>query len=203
MLTLYHAKRTRSARVLWLLEELEIPYELVSQEFIPSTGKFFQQETPTGKYPTITDGDVTMFESGAIVQYILERYGNARLQPAHNTPAYATFLQWFHFAESTAFPPMGVMVWITRYRGEGDQYQDLLKDSEARARSGFDLLEKHLSQNAYVAGEAFSAADIMMGFTLLAASQLNLIDDAYPSIGAYMARITERPALQKVLSLSL
>ena len=102
MLTLYYAPRTRAVRVRWLLEELGVPHELRRVPFVPPTGGFFSQATPLGKFPVLVDGDVTIFESGAIVEYVLERYGQGRLAPAAGSPLRGPFLQWLHFAEATA-----------------------------------------------------------------------------------------------------
>jgi glutathione S-transferase len=136
MIKLYFAPRTRAVRIAWLLEELGLPYELVRGEFLPPAKRFFSQTTPSGKYPTIEDGDVTMCESGAIVEYILERYGDGRLAPAPGTPQRAAFLQWLHFAESTAFPPLGIVVWLAVYRGTREDEAPLLEDARARASMG-------------------------------------------------------------------
>ncbi len=92
MMKLYYAARTRAVRVLWLLEELGLPYELVRRPFDPPSDRFFSQSTPTGKFPTLVDGDVTLCESGAIVEYILERYGEGRLAPPIGTPERAASL---------------------------------------------------------------------------------------------------------------
>jgi len=202
MIKLYYAPRTRAARILWLLEELGLPYELESVEFLPTTDTFFQQKTPTGKLPTIEDGAVVMCESGAIVEYILERYGQGRLAPAIGTPERARFLQWLHYAESTAFPPLGIVVWLTRYREAAAADDALLADARKRAASGLGFLERELGQGPYLLGEAFSAADVMMGFTLMAARLLGVLDSRFPGLGAYLDRLQQRPALKKVLTMT-
>jgi len=184
---------------MWLLEELELPYELVVGEFRPPTRRFFDQSTPTGKYPTLEDGEVTMIESGAIVEYLLERYGEGRLAPPVGTPERAGYLQWLHYAESTAFPPVGIIVWLTRYRGEGEALEALLEDARARAAAGFAYLEQCLGDRTWLLGDAFSAADIMMGFTLLAAQSVGALGDSQ-RLQAYVRRMLDRPALQKVIA---
>lgn len=199
MLKLYHAPRTRSVRILWLLEELGLPYELERGEFVPPATKFFGQKTPTGKYPTIEDGDVVMCESGAIVEYILERYGEGRLAPAPGSEGRPAFLQWLHYAESTAFPPLGVVVWLSRDREtvDGDSLQEAAR---SRAASALAFPEQEFGGGPYLLGDEFSAADIMMGFTLVAAASLGLLDDRFPALKAYVARLAARPALRKLLS---
>ncbi len=200
MIKLYHAPNTRSVRILWLLKELELPYELERVEFKVPVGAFFSQATPLGKLPTLEDGDVVMCESGAIVEYILERYGDGRLAPAVGSPERAAFLQWVHFSESTAFPPMGIIVWLSRYREGADHNKSLLADARARASAGLEFLERGLGRNEYLLESGFSAADIMMGFTLVAARLLGVLDDRYPDLQAYTARLEARPALQKSLA---
>jgi glutathione S-transferase len=200
VIKLYFAPRTRSVRVLWLLEELGLPYELERVDFQPPATNFFAQSTPLGKLPTIKDGDVVMCESGAIVEYILERYGDGRLAPPVGSRERAAFLQWLHFSESTAFPPLGIVVWLTRYREDAEHHAAILEDARARAASGLDFLESQLGQNAFLVGDEFSAADIMMGFTLVAARVLGVLDDRYSMLNGYLARLAARPAFQTAIA---
>jgi glutathione S-transferase len=200
MIKLWFAPRTRSVRVLWLLEELGLPYQLERVTFQPPATRFHVQATPTGKFPTIRDGDVVMAESGAIVEYLLERYGDGRLAPPIGSPERPAFLQWLHYAESTAFPPLGIVVWLSTYRsGESDD-PELLADARARAAASFDRLEGELRGREYLLPSGFSAADIMMGFTVVAGRLLGVWGDEHPALGAYTARLTERPAYQKALA---
>jgi len=201
MLKLWYAPRTRAVRVVWLLEELGLPYTLERVEFAPTSSEFFIQKTPLGKVPVLEDGDVVMGESGAIIEYVLERYGNGRLAPAIGSPKRAAFLQWLHFAESTAFPPLGIVIWLTRYRADSGEYEALIADSRARAASGLEFLERSLGQKAWLLGDEFSAADVAMGFTLVAARLLGVLDDRFPSLNAYLTRLQARPAFQRTLAL--
>ena len=201
MIKLYFAPRTRAVRVAWLLEELGLPYELERAEFVPPAVDFFSQKTPLGKFPTLVDGDLVMCESGAIIETLLARYGEGRLAPAIDSPDHPIYLQWFHFAESTAFPPLGIIVWLTRYRGEAESQQGLLVDARKRASSGIEFLERSLGDKDYVVGSEFTAADIMLGFTLAAATALGVLDERFPKTQQYLARLTQRPAFQKAASL--
>lgn len=200
MIKLYYAPRTRSVRILWLLEELGLRYELGSVTFRPPATQFFAQQTPLGKLPTLEDGGVVMCESGAIIEYILERYGNGRLAPPPGSPDRAAFLQWLHFAESTAFPPLGIIVWLTLYRQDQERQMALVEDARARAAMRFDFLESQLGDDPYLVGAQFSAADIMMGFTLVAARLLSVLDKRYPKLLAYLERLEARPAFQRAVA---
>src|SRR5262245_32022870 len=200
MIKLYFAPRTRSVRVLWLLEELGVPYVLERVAFRPPARNFFSQSTPLGKFPTLEDGDIVMCESGAIVEYVLERYGAGRLAPAIGRPERAAFLQWLHFSESTAFPPLGILVWLTLYRTDTENHAVLLDDARRRAAVGLEFVERELARHDYLVGNSFSAADIMMGFTLAAARLLGVLDERYPALNAYMTRLEARPAYQKAIA---
>ncbi len=195
MVTLYFAPRTRSVRVRWLLEELDLPYTLRRVTFnVPK--RVFSQDTPLGKLPVIEDDGVTICESGAIVEYILERYGAGRLAPAIGSPLRGPFLQWVHFAESTAFPPLGVLVWHGLYQGDADRHPEVIAHARERADGALAFVERALAGKPYLLGDEFTAADIMMGFTLIAARLLGVLDARYPELARYVERLEARPALQ-------
>jgi len=201
LIKLYYAPRTRSVRIAWLLEELEVPYRLERVEFQPPSRDFFVQRTPLKKLPTIEDGDVVMAESGAIVEYVLERYGNGRLAPPIGSSQRPAYLQWLHFAESTAFPPLGIVVWLTLYRTDAADHPALIDDARARAAAGFGVVERALDGKTYLLGDTFSAADVMMGFTLIAGRMLGVVDARYPAIARYIEALQARPALQRTLAI--
>jgi glutathione S-transferase len=195
MIKLWFAPRTRSVRVLWLLEEMGLPYELARVTFKPTSSAFFSQSTPTGKLPVIEDGDVLMSESGAILEYLLERYdGDAKFAPAIGDPLRGDFLRWMYFSESTLYPPIGIVVWMTIYRDDADNHLDLVMDAKGRAGQGLDVVQDHLKTNDYLLGDTFCAADIMMGFTLLAADVVGVLPQTHDATRAYLARLGERPA---------
>jgi len=201
MIKLYHAQLTRSVRILWLLEELGLPYELATVQFAPpSPATGFSQQTPSGKFPSIEDGDLRMFESGAILEYILERYGKGRLAPPPGTPARGPFLQWVHFAEATLFPPLGVIAFNTLFKPEAERIQAAVADARSMAATSLRVLERALDGKDYLLGAEFSGADIMMGYTLMTAQFLGVLTDEYPNVRAYFARLQARPAFQKALS---
>ena len=196
MLTLFHAPRTRAVRIRWLLEELGLPHRLERVPFVPpGGGAVFSQATPSGKFPVLVDGDVTIGESGAIVEYVLERYGHGRLAPSVWAPERATFLQWVHFAEATAYPPIGTIVWHTFYRRNADVLPAVIEDAHSRAHAALAVVEQALGARDYLVANTFSGADVMMGFTLAAATLVGVLtDEAYPVLSAYRRRLETRPA---------
>lgn len=200
MLKLYAAPRSRAFRIVWLLEELELPYELELAALQPTSTKFFIQQTPTGKIPTLQDGDVVMCESGAITEYILETYGNGQLAPPVATKERAAYLQWLHFAESTAYPPLGIVVWLTMYREDASKNAELLADAKARAAAALHFVDKHMLDNEYLTGDSFTAADIMMGFTLFGAKITNQLD-GHTNLAAYLERLESRPCFSEALQI--
>jgi glutathione S-transferase len=198
MVTLYHAPRTRSLRIVWLLEELGIPYALKTVGFAPPARPFSQQ-TPTGKFPTLADGDVTIFESAAIGEYLVERYGDGRLAPAVGAPARAAYLQWMHFAES-AFIPLGNIAWHTLFKHDADELPGAIEDYRGWARAGFEVIERGLAGKPYLLGAELSAADVMMGYTVLCARWFGMLGEEYPNLNAYLDRLQQRPAFAKALA---
>jgi glutathione S-transferase len=198
MIKLYHAQRTRSIRIVWLLEELGLPYELATVAFNPPRYSF-EQSTPAGKFPVIEDGALTMFESGAILEYLIEKYGNGRLAPAIGSPDRGPYLQWVHFAEATALPPIGDVTRHTLLLPEADRIPKVAEDGRVRAINALNVLERALGGKQYLVGNDFSGADIMMGYFLLAARMLGAIGTAHPNVGTYWERLAARSGLQKAL----
>jgi glutathione S-transferase len=201
MLKLYHAPLSRSVRILWLLEELGLPYELETVTLEPPAPTPFAQKTPFGKVPALEDGGVAMFESGAILEYVLETYGEGRLAAPPGSPLRARFLQWVHFADSTAFVGLGNIAWHTRFAQDTDaeSVASALSDYRAWAVAALDLLERELERKDFLLGAEFSGADVMVGYTVLVAKSFGLVSEQHPNVDRYLARLTERPALRTAL----
>lgn len=199
MIKLYHAPLSRSVRVVWLLEELGLPYELRAAPLEPPAPRPFAQKTPSGKVPTIEDDGVTIFESGAIVEYILEKYGNKGLAPPVGSPLRGPFLQWVHFADATAFTGLGNIAWHTRFKQDAERVADALVDYRGWAEASLDAVERNLRGQDFLLGAEFSAADIMVGYTVLVAKALGLVGERHAAVDAYLARLTERPAFRRAL----
>jgi glutathione S-transferase len=199
MLRLYHAPLSRSVRIVWLLEELGLPYELVAAPLEPPAQGPFAQKTPTGKVPTLEDDGVVMFESGAILEYVLEKHGGGRLAPAPGSPLRPAFLQWVHFAEATAFTGLGNLAWHTRFRQDADAIPEVLADYRGWALAALDVVERALAGRAFLLGDEFGGADVMLGYSLLVARAFGVLGERHPATDAYLTRLSERPALRRAL----
>ena len=199
MIKLYHAAMTRSVRIIWLLEELGLPYELVKLDFFGGELKkpAYLSKNPLGKVPAIEDGDVLMFESGAIIEWLCEKYGNGRLAPAPGTAKRPQFLQWLHWAEATAMPPLGDFFQNSMVKPETERIPQVIPEALEKIDKWLAVLDNHLAGKRYLLGEEFSAADVMMGYTLGGVRFTGQLDARFPNVEAYNARLAERPAFQK------
>jgi glutathione S-transferase len=201
MLKLYHADRMRSARIYWLLEELGLSYQLETVGYVPHAVPF-SQHTPLGKFPVLEDGDLTMMESGAIVEYVLDRYGQGRLAPEHGSHLHGQFLQWIHFAEATLMPPVVEIFRHTRLKPEPERIPAIVIDARARAAAILTVVERAIEGKEYLLGKDFTGADVMMGYSLQVADWLGLLAETYPNLRAYLGRLKRRPAFVKVFGAS-
>jgi glutathione S-transferase len=197
VLRLYYAPRTRAVRVRWLLEELGLPYVLERVAFVVPSGGFFAQATPSGKVPVLDDDGVVIAESGAILEYVVERYGQGRLAPPLGSPARGRYLQWLHFAEGTLSLPLSTILWHTVYKGDADQVPGVVADARDRAQRTLLVVEEALADDAYVAGPEFTAADIQLHFTLAAARVFGVLDARHPRLLEYLLRLEQRPAFAR------
>jgi glutathione S-transferase len=197
-ITLHHVPFSRSLRVRWLLEELGPPYELATRSFPDLKRSEHQALHPLGKVPVVVDGDVVLFESGAIVSYLLERYGGGRLEPKPGTPERARYWQWFHYAEASVTPPLGLIVRHTVLLPEGERIPAVAAGARSEAQRVLAPIERVLAGQSWLLPD-FSAADVMMGYSVKLASLLRLLDEATPNLVAYLARCEERPAWQRAI----
>lgn len=197
----HHIPRTRSVRVIWLLEELGLPYDVEKYELNPQSlrTEAYSKIHPMNRVPSIEDGDVTMFESGAIVQYILAKYGDGRLVPATDSPAFPKYLQWFHYCEGMLMPPVNTIVIQTILLPEERRDPAALAQARKLLTRMLNAVEGELQGQEYLAGE-FSGADIMSGHACVVAERLGADISDKPNIAAYIARLKERPALQRAFA---
>ena len=214
MITVHHLNNSRSQRVLWLLEELGLPCEIKHYQRDPKTmlaPESLRQVHALGKSPVITDGDVTVAESGAIVEYLVERYGDGRLAPAAGTPERLRYRYWLHFAEGSAMPPLLMKLIFDRIASSPMPFfaKPIARGISAKVIAGFvepnlkrqlDFMEGELAGSDWFAGNAFSAADIQMSFPLEAAAQRAGLNASRPRLMAWLKRIHERPAYQRALA---
>lgn len=195
MVTVHHVKGTRGVRVIWLCEELGIPYEVESVDFSPrfKNSPEWRSKSPTGKVPAVSDDGFTMFESGAVCDYLLERYGAGRLQPPPGTRESALCRQWSWFAEATFARPLGEIVNHNRVAPDGGLVDFVIEDCKARTRICIAAIEDVVSKSDHLVGGTFTIADIMTGYSLLLASNFGLLTNDYPHTQAYYDRLSQRP----------
>ena len=198
MLTVHHLGISQSDRIVWLCEELEIPYELRKYDRDPVSRlapAAYKALHPCETAPVITDGDLVLGESAAIIEYVIARYGNGRLALAPNHPNFADYLYWFHFANGS-FMPAGMTDLVLGILGMAEQ--EGVRPLRARGDRAYAMAEQRLGEAPWFAGDAFTAADIMMLFPLTTMRVFAPRDlTAYPNIRAYLARVGERPAFQR------
>lgn len=194
MITVHHLNRSRSTRILWLLEELNMPYEVVQHERDVTTQlapASLHAIHPLSKAPIIVDGDICLSESGAIVEYILDQSSDKRLRPQKGSKAYYQYQEWLHFAEGSLALPVITKLFMNMEGRDGSQAMDGYIAKELNL--DFSYIDHTLSQRDYFAGEDFSAADIMMCISLEMAHGQGLLEGREHCL-AYLERMHARPA---------
>jgi glutathione S-transferase len=214
MVTVHHLNNSRSQRILWLLEELGVPYEVKRYQRDAQTmlaPPELRAVHPLGKSPVITDGEVTLAESGAIVEYLAGKYGKDRLTPKDGTPERLRYTYWMHFAEGSAMPPLLLKLIFDRIEsGKGMPFfvRPIARGIAGRVKAmmvepnlerQLDYMEGELARHEWFAGAAFSAADIQMSFPLEAAASRGGLTDSRPKLWAFLQKIHARPAYQRAL----
>lgn len=196
----HHIPNTRSTRIVWLLEELGMDYDVQKYELKPASLRTeeYTKIHPMNRVPSIEDGDVSMFESGAIVQYILAKYGNGRLAPAVDSAKFHKYLQWFHYCEGMLMPPVNTIVVQTILLPEERRDATVLAQATKLLTRMLTAVEKELDGQEYLAGE-FSGADIMSGHACIVAKRLGADVSDKPNVAAYIDRLKARPAYQKAI----
>lgn len=196
MIVVHHLNDSRSQRVLWLLEELNLTYAIRHYQRDPATRLAppeLKQVHPLGKAPVLTDDGQTVFESGAIVDYLIRHHGDGQLQPSMGWPEYETYQQWLHYAEGSAMLPLMLRLYVGRLGEAGAPLQPRI-DSETANHLGF--LNDSLQGRDWLMGANFSGADIQMSFVGEAARGLR---SSYPHIEAWVQRFQARPAYRRAL----
>ncbi len=212
MITVHHLNNSRSQRVLWMLEELGVPYRIQHYQRHPKTmlaPPELLQVHPLGKSPVITDGEITLAESGAILEYLVDRYGQGRFKPKAGTPEALRYTYWMHFAEGTAMPPLLMKLVFDSVEAKAPLLVRPIAAGIARKvksmvvtpnlKRNLAYMEGELERSAWFAGEEFTAADVQMSFPIEASAARAGMQAQYPKLGAFLERIHARPAYQKAL----
>lgn len=213
MITVHHLNNSRSQRILWLLEELGLEYEITRYQRDPQTmlaPPELKAVHPLGKSPVITDGELTVAESGAIIEYLIDRYGQGRLVPAAGTPERLRYTYWLHYAEGSAMTPLllklvfnrvetAPMPFFARPFARGIAHKVKSTFIEPQITQHLDYMNNELAATGWFAGDAFSAADVQMSFPLEAAAARGGLDARWPNLMDFLQRIHAREAYQKAL----
>lgn len=202
MLELYYAIHTRAVRPRWLLEELGVPFELVrvNQDNGELKRPAYLRINPNGKVPALVDGDLAMFESAAICQYLADKYPERSFAPPINTPARGHYYQWMHYGMAAIEPPLWVLFRQSRVP-EQQRDAELVEQSREQLRVALGVIDGALSGRDFLLGSQLGAADVMIGSILLVGARLlqDLLADR-GNLSAYLARLSERPARLRAIS---
>jgi glutathione S-transferase len=213
MITVHHLNNSRSQRIVWLLEELGLDYDIKRYQRDPETmlaPASLRAVHPLGKSPVITDGELTLAESGAIIDYLVERYGAGQFAPVAGTPARLRYNYWLHYAEGSAMTPLLLKLVFDRVESAPMPFfvKPIARGISAKVKSSFiepqlkqhlDYLEGELGQSDWFAGGAFSGADVQLSFVLEAAAARGGLDARRHRLMDFLKRIHARPAYQRAL----
>jgi len=212
MITVHHLENSRSQRVLWLLEELGLPYEVKRYERDAQTNLAppeLKAVHPLGKSPVITDDGEVVAETGAIVEYLVECYGNGRLVPPAGSPERRRYTYWMHMAEGSAMPFVVMTLILNRIETAAPWLiRPIAKAIAGQVRAGYvgpglqgclDYMESELGRRAWFAGDELTAADVMMSFPVEAAAARGSLASDYPRLAAFLERVHARSAYQRAL----
>ncbi|MEO0883081.1 MAG: glutathione S-transferase family protein [Pseudomonadota bacterium] len=202
MLTVHFAPNSRAGRIIWLMEELGLPYEVNRMAFHPKDLKSdaHRARHPLGRIPVLEDGDVTIYESGAIIEYVLARHKDGGLKPAVDAPAFPAYLQWFHYCEGMVMPPINTIVVQTILLPEDRRDATVLGQAQRLLTKALGPIDEALAGKDYLIGD-FSAADLMLGHAAFMANRLGCVPDEMANLKAYVQRISERPAFQTAITM--
>ena len=202
MLKLHFAPNSRAGRIVWLLEELNLPYEINKMDFHPKALKSDEHRSrhPLGRVPVLDDGDVRLFESGAIVEYILDRHKNGGLKPDPQSPDFPDYLQWFHYCEGMVMPPINIIVVNTILLPPDRQDQTALEQAQRLLAKALGPINAALASKDYLIG-SFSAADIMLGHACFMSHRLGCVSDDMHYLKAYVERIANRSAFKTAINM--
>ena len=213
MIVVHHLNNSRSQRILWLLEELGLAYDIKRYERDKKTmlaPPELRKVHPLGKSPVVTDDDLTLAESGAIIEYLVERYGDGCFAPARELPAYLRYRYWLHYAEGSIMPPLLLKLVFDKIETSPMPFfvKPIAKAISGKANSSFimpqiythlDYLEDELGKGKWFVGDDFTAADVQLSFPIEAAAARGGLDASRPRLMDYLKRIHARPAYQRAI----
>ena len=202
MLKLHFAPNSRAGRIVWLLEELELPYDINKMAFHPQDLKSDEHRArhPLGRVPVLDDGDITIFESGAIVEYVIARHKNGGLKPSENSPLFPEYLQWFHYCEGMVMPPINTIVVQTVLLPPDRRDEKALSQAQRLLTKALEPVNEALVGRDYLIGD-FSAADIMLGHACFMGNRLGCVGEEMPHLKAYVERVANRPAFKTAIEM--
>ena len=202
MLKVHFAPNSRAGRIIWLLEELNLPYQVNRMDFHPKDLKSDEHRSrhPLGRIPVLDDGDVRIYESGAIVEYVLERHKNGNLKPDVSSNTYPNYLQWFHYCEGMVMPPINTIVVQTILLPEDRRDETVLNQAKKLLSKSLEPVNKELEGKEYLIG-SFSAADIMLGHACFMSNRLGCVSEEMLNMKRYVDNISKRPAFQTAISM--
>ncbi len=202
MIKLHFAPNSRAGRIVWLLEELGLDYDINKMAFHPKDLKSDEHRArhPLGRIPVIEDGEVMLYESGAITEYILERHKNGGLKPAVDDPRYPAYLQWFHYCEGMVMPPVNTIVVQTILLPPDRRDETALGQAQRLLTKALEPVNEALEGKDYLIGD-FSAADIMLGHAVFMSNRLGCVADDKVNLKRYVANIEGRPAFQTAINM--
>ena len=198
MLKLHFCSNSRAQRVLWLLEELKIEYSLNKIKFHPSELKSDEHRNrhPLGRVPVLEDGDISIYESGAIIEYIIARHSDGSFKPKIEDSNYPYYLQWYHYCEGMVMPPMNTIVVQTLILSEERRNEEILRQANNLLTKAINPVNNLLEKNEYLLGE-LSGVDFMLGHSLYMAKKLGCVNEDMKNIERYLQLIGKREAFQK------
>ena len=202
MLKVHFAPNSRAGRIIWLMEELELEYEVNVMPFSKEGLKSDEHRArhALGRVPVLEDGEVMIFESGAIIEYVLTRHKEGGLKPKADSPEFPYYLQWFHYCEGMVMPPMNQIVVQTILLPPERRDENVLKQAKNLLTKSLMMVNANLADKEYLIGD-FSAADLMLGHACYMSNRMGCVTDEMQYIKDYVARISARPAFKKAIEL--
>ena len=202
MLKVHFAPNSRAGRIIWLLEEFSLPYEVNTRALHPSDLKSdeHRKRHPLGRIPVLDDGDIRIYESGAIIEYIIERHKNGGLKPSIEDPNYPEFLQWFHYCEGMVMPPINTIVVQTILLPKDRRDDTALNQAQRLLTKSLAPVNEALDNKEYLIGD-FSAADIMLGHACYMSNRMGCVTDEMVNLKNYVVNISNRPAFKIAISM--